>query len=292
MATRAVIALKLASCRARFFRKKSSMVKPLLTYPDPKVRLISANVRFFDEQLRQWIADMRETMIANNLEALSAILIGIQYSVIVMKEGDDFIPYINARIVRHDDVVNKTERSLYYPKISADIDRYEYISIVYEDENGEFHTKELRGDVARVFQAQLDYCFGSTFVDRVDKEMKQRINDHLEYGLVADGGSCPTVFVRDYFKRGAKLLMIGVVLTYLAVFFASPKLRELIYTADVIALAVVPLVILGYGIYALYEAKKYKQCTSCQTGNIVGTSVILFFQLLVVALGVFFLVRP
>ena len=268
------------------------MIQPLLVYPDPKIRLISANVRFFNDELNGWITDMRDTMIENDLHALSAILIGIQYNIILLKEGENYTPYINARIIRHSEIVTKTERSIYYPGISADIDRYEYISVVYEDENGEPRTREFRGDDARIFQEYLDYSFGSTFVDRCDREMKIRINDYLEYGLVEGGGSCPMVFYRDYFKRGAKVLLVGVLLTYLAPFFVSPKIREFIYAADLIALALVPVLIIGYGIYALYESRKYKQCTSCQTGNILGTSAIMFFQLLLVALGVFLWVSP
>lgn len=282
----------MASCHRHPSTKNTSMIQPLLVYPDPKIRLISGNVRFFNEELHQWITDMRDTMIENDLHALSAILIGIQYNVIVIKEGENFIPYVNARIIKHTDLVTKTERSIYYPGISADIDRYEYISVVYEDENGEPHTREFRGDEARVFQEHLDYSFGSTFVDRCDREMKERINDYLEYGLVADGGSCPMVFYRDYFKRGAKYLLVGVLASYFTPFFVSAENRELIYRADLIALALVPFLIIGYGVYALYESRKYKQCTSCQTGNIVGTSVILFGQLLIVTLGVFLWVSP
>ncbi len=268
------------------------MIQPLLRYPDPKIRLISANVRFFNDELNGWITDMRDTMIENDLHALSAILIGIQYNIIVLKEGENYTPYINARIIRHSDVVTKTERSIYYPGISADIDRYEYLSVVYEDVRGEPHTREFRGDDARIFQEYLDYSFGSTFVDRCNREMKERINDYLEYGLVEGGGSCPIVFYRDYFKRGAKYLMVGVLLTFITPLFVSTDIRSMIYRADTIALGVVPLLIVGYAIYALYESRRYKQCTSCQTGNILGTSAIMAFQLLFVALGVFLWVSP
>lgn len=268
------------------------MIQPLLQYPDPKIRLISANVRFFNDELLRWITDMRDTMIEHDLRILSAILIGIQYNVILIREGERYVPYINARIVKHRDLINKTERSIYYPGISADIDRYESISIVYEDENGVQNTGEFYGDDARLFQEYLDYSFGSTFVDRCDREMKQRIHDHLEYGLVASSGACPLVFYRDYFKRGAKYLLLGIIITFLTPFFVSKEILSMVYTIDKIVLGIVPFLIIGYGLYALYESRKYKQCTSCQTGNIVGTSAILIFQLIIVSLGVFLWIVP
>lgn len=235
---------------------------------------------------------MCDTMREHQLQALSAILIGIQYNVIVIKEGERYKPYINARIIKHTDLVTKTERSIYYPGISADIDRYEFISVVYEDEKGEPHTREFFGDEARMFQECLDYSFGSTFVDRCDREMKQRIDDYLEFGLVEGGGACPMVFYRDYFKRAVKYILAAVSITFITPLFLSRSMTETIYQWDLIALGFVPFLIIGYGIYALYESRKYKQCTSCQTGNIVGTGAIMFVQLLVIAIILFVWMAP
>jgi peptide deformylase len=268
------------------------MIKNLITYPDPTIRLISANVRFFNDELSQWIIDMIETMKANELNALSAIMIGIQYNIIVMKEVDSYVPYINTRLIKHSGMSTQTERSTYYPGISVDVDRFENVTVIYEDEIGNQHHRDLDVELSRIFQQQLDYCFGSTFVDRVDKEMKQRIHDHLEHGLVDGGGACPIVFVRDYFKRGAKYLLALVSFTFILPFFITPELRQLLFMIDKIALIPIPLLMVIYFLYAQYEARLYKQCTSCQVGNIIGTVAILAFQLLIVSLGVFLWIAP
>lgn len=268
------------------------MVQPLLKYPDPAIRLISANVRFFNDELRTWITDMIDTMEANDLDALSAIFIGVQYSVFVLKEAGIYTPYINARLIKHSGTSTKTERSVYYEGISVDVDRYENVTVVYEDENGEPHHRDLSGDLARIVQQQIDYCFGSTFVDRVDKEMKQRIDDYLEHGLVAGGGSCPIVFYRDYFKMGIRYLISALFLSMITPFFVSQSIQEWIYRFDVIMLIMAVVLIVGYFFYAQYESRVYKQCTSCQTGNIIGTVAILAFQLLIGAIGVFYWIAP
>ncbi len=256
------------------------------------MRLISANVRFFNDELLQWITDMRDTMIANDLDALSAILIGIQQSIIVIKEGEKYIPYINARLIKHSDVQTHTERSIYYPGISVDVDRYDKVTVVYEDENASVRYRDLAGDEARIFQQHLDYCFGSTFVDRVDREMKQRIHDHLEFGLVKDGGSCPMIFYRDYFKRGARYLISGIAISLLVPLFGSQQILEWTYLIDKYFAVGAVLLMIGYFFYAQYESQLYKQCTSCQIGNIIGTLAILMGQLAVVSLGVFLWIAP
>jgi len=269
------------------------MVKEIIKYPNPNIRLISANVRFFNDELKSWISDMIDTMKANDLQALSAILIGIQYNIIVIKENNIYTPYINARIIKHGTKTTGTERSVYYEGISVDVDRYEEITIVYEDESGESHNINLQGEAARVLQHQLDYSFGSTFVDRVSKPVKEQINSYLEFGLVKDAnnGSCPTVFYRDYARKASQYMLWLISLTLLTPFFVADTLLHTVYICDLYAFGVTVLLIFCYILYARYETLKYKQCTSCQTGNIIGTAAILSAQLLILLIIVFFWVK-
>ncbi len=275
------------------------MQQPLLKYPDPRIRLISGNVRFFNETLHDIIEDMTDTMKAEGLDALTAIQIGIQYNVIVLKENGEYVPYVNARIVRHSGQAVETERTPYYENMSVDVPRYTEISIVYEDPSGEMRTRVFEAEAARVFQHQLDYAFGSTFVDRVSKEVKKQIDDHLEFGLVKDSRdpdatseTCPSVFYRDYFRRGYKYTMLAIAGTFVTPFFVSEAARSTIYTVDKYGLLLTLALIVGYFFYAEYETKKYKQCTSCQTGNIIGTLAIAFAQLLIVTAGVYLWMAP
>ncbi|MCJ7764595.1 MAG: peptide deformylase [Thiovulaceae bacterium] len=247
------------------------MVLELLKYPDERIRLISGNIRFFDESLTNIITDMIDTMKANGLEALSAMQIGIQYAVVVIKHEEEYRPYINLRIMSKSGEITETERTPYYDNISVDVPRYDKIKTFYENERGEAQYEDLEGSLSRVVQHQLDYNYGSTFVDRVDKETRQRIHEHLPKGLVSSS-SCPTVFYRDQIKSGYKYVMLAVWLSFLVPFFTEDAaVLENLFLFDRIALASVLLLVIGYAGYAYYEAGKYKQCTSCQTGNIIGT---------------------
>jgi peptide deformylase len=275
------------------------MVQPLLKYPDPRIRLISGNVRFFNESLHDIIEDMIDTMKENDLDALSAIQIGIQYNVIVLKEEGEYTPYINARFLKEKGKEAGTERSPYYEGFTAEVDRYTSLTVVYEDEQGEMHSRDVEGTLARTFQQQLDYAFGSTFVDRVPKAVQKQIDAYLEHGLVKDSrmpgennASCPTVFVRDYIKRAYRTAMLAVFLTLFTPFFVSEPTRSALYVLDKVLLSAALALIVGYFFYAEYEAKKYKQCTSCQTGNIIGTVAIASVQLALLAVGVFAWMAP
>ncbi|WP_345975044.1 peptide deformylase [Sulfurimonas sp. HSL3-7] len=266
------------------------MVLELLKYPDERIRLISGNVRFFDDSLQNIITDMVDTMKANGLEALSAIQIGIQYAVVVIKEADAYKPYINLRIITTSGETVETERTPYYENISVDVPRHDKIKIFYENEKGEAQYADLEGAFSRVIQHQLDYNYGSTFVDRVDKETRKRINEYLPKGLVvSSNSSCPTVFYRDYIKRAYKYVMLAVWFSFLPPFFIDDSaVMAKLFLFDKIALGTVPFLIVGYAVYAYYESEKYKQCTSCQTGNIIGTSGFALAQWMVLGVIAFF----
>ena len=266
------------------------MVLELLKYPDERIRLISGNIRFFDDSLKNIITDLIDTMKANDLEALSAIQIGIQYAVIVLKEEGVYKPYINLRIIGHEGQVTETERTPYYDNMSVDVPRHEKIKIFYEDENAQPHYADVEGVKARVLQHHIDYNYGSTFVDRVDKETKKRIGEHLSEGLVeSSNSSCPTVFVRDYIKQAYKLMMLTVWISFIvALFVSDADAMQYIEYFDKSVLALVIPTVIFYSAYAYYESVQYKQCTSCQFGNVMGTIALAGVQWLVLALITFF----
>ena len=266
------------------------MVLELLKYPNERIRLISGNIRFFDDSLQTIITDLIDTMKANDLDALSAMQIGIQYAVVVIKEGTTYKPYINLRIMGQSGLITETERTPYYEGISVDVPRFDKIKIFYENEKGEAQYADFEGAFSRVIQHQLDYNYGSTFVDRVDKETKQRIGEHLSEGLVeSSNSSCPTVFVRDYIKHGYKYIMLAVWFSFLIPFFTDDvSILETLFLFDKIALALVVPVVITYAGYAYYESVQYKQCTSCQLGNVMGTVAYAVVQWLILNIITYF----
>ncbi len=266
------------------------MVLELLKYPDERIRLISGNIRFLDDSLQNIITDLIDTMKENDLKALSAIQIGIQYAVVVIKHGEEYKPYINLRIMGKSGEITETERTPYYENISVDVPRHDKIKIFYENEKGEAQYADLEGDFSRTIQHQLDYNYGSTFVDRIDKDTKRRIGEHLSEGLVeSSNSSCPTVFVRDYIKRGYKYVMLAVWISFLVPFFTDDiTILENLYLFDKIALALIVPIVIAYTAYAYYESVQYKQCSSCQLGNVMGTVAYAVVQWLILNLITFF----
>jgi peptide deformylase len=269
------------------------MIKELITYPDERIKYISADVRKFDDELFELLENMHDTMAHRGLEAISAIQIAVPFSAIIVKDEERLIELINARIILNEGKDEGEENSAYFPAgFSATIKRYGKIKVVYENRHGELEHLDVDGALSRRIQQQVDFLFGGTLLDKMGKDNRLVAEKQLAQEGFITGESCPVVFVRDYFKRGAKYLMALVGFTFVLPFFISPELRALVYTFDKYALTGVVLLMIVYFIYAQYEGKQYKQCTSCQIGNIIGTTVIMAFQLFIAALGVFFWIVP
>ena len=268
------------------------MIKEIVTYPTTPSLEFGANVRFFNDELFDLIKDLKDTINANNLNALSAFQIGSPLSVIVVKKDDgEYLELINSRIFKREGSVTPIETTAYFPELSAKTKRYEKIKLMYEDRGGNQQFLEADGDLSVTLQRKLDYNYGSNFRVRMDSQEKKLFDSKLEFGTDSiTNNDCPTVFKRDRILQVFKLLFVVGILGLVSSFFVSDEINTTIATAEnYIFLTLLTLMII-YFFYAQYEGRQYKHCTSCQIGNIIGTTTILLVKLLLLGLANFFLI--
>jgi len=272
------------------------MVKEVIVYPDDRI-LACGDVRGFDESVGRLFDDIKETMEYHGLDALSAIQVSHPFNMFVVKKGETYIEFANPSILSKQKPFEAEEKSSYYPDVSAVVPRYEKMKIVYEDRNGNTCYMDVDGDkhFAAMFQQMMDFSLGGTMLDRIDKKQRQRILDALEgKGLMPESGDvCPTFSQKDYFVSLSDKLLFFMGLSLLTPLFNFEKSTvENIYMFDKIAFPAVILLMIGFFFYAQYEAKKYKQCSSCQVGNNIGVMVKRGVAAIVFAVGAYFLVNP
>ncbi len=215
----------------------------------------------------------------------------------VIKEGDNFIPYANPRIITQSDPFDSTEACSYFHDIPITVKRYATLSIVYEDEQGEMQTKKVDSQKeAAVFQRTLDYLFNTTLLDRLPPQHReQAIKALAGKGHMPDlsDAFCPPESKKVYFVSVAdKLLFFMFISLLLPLFSVSKETFAGWYTYDKIAFPAVIALMIGFFFYAQYESKKYKQCSSCQIGNNIGVMVKRGVAAVVLAVGAYFLVNP
>ena len=257
------------------------MIRDIITYPKTPSLEFGANVRLFDEELFKLIDDVKDTMKANNLNALAAFQIGSPYNVIVLKDGDDYIELINAKIIKREGNIESVETTAYFSDLSAKVKRYAKIKVIYEDREAKQQFLEADEERSIVIQRKLDYSFGANFRIRLDDTERKIFDSKLKFGTnaIIENG-CPTVFKRDKilhtFQYTFIVALVGVALSF---FFSDANLAILKVVENYTMLFMFVLLII-YFFYAQYEGRQYKNCSSCQIGNIIGVSAISAVKLL------------
>ncbi len=267
------------------------MIQNITKYPETPSIEFGANIRNFDDTLLSLIEDIKDTMEANELQALSAFQIGSPYSVIVVKKDNEFIELINTRIIKRDGTVEPIEKTAYFPNLSAKTKRYEKIKLMYEDRDGKQQFMDADGELSITIQRKLDYNYGSNFRVRLSEAERKLFDAKLEFGTDAiTQNDCPTVFKRDRILQLFKILFITGLVGIFIGLFASEATSITISTIEGYILLAMSSLIVIYFFYAQYEGKQYKHCTSCQIGNIIGTTIILLIKLLVLLFGVYLII--
>lgn len=270
------------------------MVREIITYPTPLSVEYGIVVRTFDETLFALIEDLKDTINANNLQALAAFQIGSYFNVIVLKNDDgSFTEMVNPRLISHSGKVESQEQTAYYPNLSAKVKRFGNISVVYQNRHGDSQVFQAEGDVAITLQRKLDYNFGATFITKLSKEEKQRFEQSLEFGSdVGYDNYCPTSFVKDKIIKFINVIIALLFVVFvLSLFLDDREYVSTIWEYQLYTSYFLAGMIAIYVLYGKYESTLYKSCTSCQIGNLIGTALIAFVKLSVVMALSFFFVR-
>lgn len=176
------------------------MILPIVAYGSPVLRKVCDDITSDYPELDKLIADMWETMYGSNGVGLAAPQINVPIRLFVMDseqifenqeedEKDDYPDapgykgvFINAHVVNlNGKEWAYNEGCLSIPKIREDVNRNEEVTIEYEDENFQTHTKTFNGITARVILHEYDHIEGKLFIDYIKplkrKLMKRKLDD-------------------------------------------------------------------------------------------------------------------
>ncbi|WP_324171042.1 peptide deformylase [Sulfurimonas sp.] len=267
------------------------MIKDIIIYPTPTGVEYAPDIRVFNEQLFIFIDDLKETVEANNLKGLAAPQVGSYYNLVVIKKDGEFLELINPRVLRKSGEITSVETTSYFPNTSVQIKRYESISLVYEDRNGDSHSLKASGDFSILLQRKIDYLFGANFLTK----LKDKDRENFEASLNANGVSCPTTpssFSRDYFIKASNIVLIAMLLLLISSFIISEKdtLKEMWNYQLYLSFGVLAINIF-YALYSYYENKKFSICTNCYNMSIFGVVAMGFFRLTMIMVVSFLLIN-
>lgn len=152
--------------------------KPLLTYPDPRLRSTAEPVVCHDDELRALAADLVTAVEKAPAIGLSAPHLGVlQRLIAVRRTGDAPIRvYVNPVIewFSTETMVNE-EGSVAMPGVSAEIERPRAVRIVYSELDGNAGIEEAEGFHAAVLQHEIDQLDGIFWIDRLSRLKRERL---------------------------------------------------------------------------------------------------------------------
>lgn len=173
------------------YKQGSNDLLNIFTYPDPVLTKVASEVTSFNNELKKLALDMLDTMYAAPGIGLAAPQVGISTRMLVLDIDFKFedktnsdgkvekmvinknpMVFINPVITSKDGKIKYQEGCLSLPKIFEDVDRFEKITLEYQDLEGNNQTMEAEGLLSVCLQHEIDHLDGIVFIDRLSRLKK------------------------------------------------------------------------------------------------------------------------
>ncbi len=141
----------------------------------PVLREASKPVAVVDEAVRQFIADLFETMYAAKGVGLAANQVGVATRIAVVDAEDVRLVLVNPKIVEASGKETGEEGCLSIPELYGDVTRPDRVVVEALDEQGQPWRRELTGLPARAVQHEIDHLDGILFLDHLSLLKRKRL---------------------------------------------------------------------------------------------------------------------
>ena len=147
----------------------------ILTIPDERLKQESTPVERFDEELREFISHLEETMRASpgGIGIAAPQVARFQRIVILDLSSKPKISnhgrmvLVNPEITQWQGMDKGREGCMSVPDYTGNVIRAQKITLTAQDEWGRAHTYECEGYEARTVQHEVDHLDGILFIDRL-----------------------------------------------------------------------------------------------------------------------------
>ncbi len=158
-------------------------IRPILHFPDPKLRTPSTSVVEVDDNIRTLIDDMLETMYEAPGIGLAAPQVAAFQRVIVVDISEDRstpLVLVNPELLETRGIEEMDEGCLSVPGIYEPVERANWIRVRALDRNGQPFEMEASGLEAVCIQHEIDHLDGKLFVDYLSDMKRTRIRKKME----------------------------------------------------------------------------------------------------------------
>lgn len=155
----------------------------ILEWPDPRLHTVAKQVQVVDNDIRNLVSDMAQTMYAAPGIGLAASQVDRHLRIIVIdisETRDDLKVFINPEIVERSGEALHEEGCLSVPGIYDMVSRAAKITVNALDANGESFSLAADGLMAVCVQHEMDHLLGKVFVEYLSPLKRNRILSKLK----------------------------------------------------------------------------------------------------------------
>lgn len=159
-------------------------------YPHPVLAQVAEPITQFDEDLKQFVQNMYETMYAENGVGLAAPQVAISKRLAVVDVSDErnkpFV-IINPEIIEKQGEELMEAGCLSVPHTYDKVPRATKVKIRAQDETGKFFEMEGEGLLAHCLQHEIDHLNGKLYIDYLSPLKRKRLLKKMEKNLKHSG---------------------------------------------------------------------------------------------------------
>jgi peptide deformylase len=175
-------------------------VLDIVTYPDPRLREPTFEVKAIDDGVRQLVQDLTDTMYAQNGAGIAAIQVGrferiflIDGRVATGREDAEPLVFINPEVVETGQgFALQEEGCLSFPGVFVEIKRPRWAKLRAMGLSGEWFEHEGEGLLGRALQHEHDHLTGKLMIDLVGMVKKEMIKRKMKRFHKDDGPEAAT----------------------------------------------------------------------------------------------------
>jgi len=154
-------------------------------YGDTILRKKAQPVTVFDEQLKCFVEEMKETMREHDGVGLAAPQVGRSIRCVVIdpsKEGNQTFVLINPEFTSvSDETIVHEEGCLSFPDLHVDVTRHASVSVKAFDETGRAYVIENAVELlARALQHEIDHLNGLFLIDHISLLQRKMLKGKLK----------------------------------------------------------------------------------------------------------------
>jgi len=154
----------------------------ILNYPDPRLHKVAKPILEVDDEVRQLIKDMAETMYAAPGIGLAATQVDRHIQLIVIdtsKEQNDLLVLVNPNIIAKSGEREHEEGCLSVPGVYETVTRAEQVTVEALDQHGKKFKLEADDLLAICIQHEMDHLQGKVFVEYLSPLKRNRIRTKM-----------------------------------------------------------------------------------------------------------------